>query len=614
MNILYDSKNLNYKTPFGALMRGENCTIFIKIPVHCNTKEVYLCLDNYYNELQKRFLMEYVKTEDDYQTYTINFALDTCGLYKYYFDIVATDTQFFLYKHGYHDTNIGIGEKWQLTCYPNKLKLSDEFRGNVYYQIFPDRFYKYGDCDLSYKLKPYSVHTNLSDIPAYLPDENSIVQNNDFYGGNLKGIAYMLPYIKELSVDVIYLNPIFFSYSNHRYDTADYKRVDLMLGTLEDFQDLCNKAHEMGIKIILDGVFSHTGSNSIYFDINNMFSDGAYHNRDSKYRSWYYFDDYNNYTSWWGINTLPNIKKDNPDFINYIIEDENSVIAYWLKNGADGFRLDVADELPAHFLQRLNARCKEIKPDSIVIGEVWEDASNKESYGNLRTYFTAHELDSVMNYPFKNAIIALINHHISLAEFANSIMTICENYPKKILDCTMNILSTHDTARILTALGDKEFPMDKNEQYNRRLSEPRLLKTIPKLKVAAFLLFILPGSPCIYYGDEIGMQGFSDPFNRMFFSWDKVDYNILNFFKKLAKIKSTSQALKIGDMKVRTHHNFIRISRNYGRTKLRAIINFGEKTSFSVDGKILVSSDYVSNARSFVLEKYGFILYEVNNT
>lgn len=533
MRILYNSKDSKFKKPFGCVRENENCEISVHIPVTVNTLSVRLVLTDDCGLCEK---FDFAKSGqyEMYEIFTCNFSIKKTGLYFYYFEIDGKESSFRLFKYEYSDTNIEDGDMWQISCIPGDYKTPERFKGGVMYQIFPDRFNAYGQCDLSEKLHPFTVHQNKNDIPDHLPNQYGEITNSDFFGGNLKGIEEKLDYLKDLGVKIIYLNPVFKAYSNHRYDTYDYKTVDPMLGTYDDFVNLCKSAKEVGISIILDGVFSHTGSNSIYFN-------DAVTNPQSQYKEWYQFKNYpNEYDCWWGIKTLPNVNEMTPSYIDYIITGEDSVIKYWLDAGAGGFRLDVADELPDEFIYLLRKRVKEINPDAIVIGEVWEDASNKESYGVRRRYFTGPELDTVMNYPFKNSILDYVSNNISGEQFSKNIMTIVENYPKDSVDCLMNSISTHDTVRALTYLGNQK----------------ELLKT------AMFLQFVLPGITCIYYGDEIGMEGGRDPFNRGYFKWDCIDNDLLSYVKSLAEIKNKYTQLQTGNVNVYCEDNVLYIKRD----------------------------------------------------
>ncbi len=540
MRILYNSRQRVFKTPFGAVRQEEPCKIEIHIPRRCAAMGVSLIMETDAGEYRRFPMSFFALDEKGYDCYTVTFSLSECGLYFYYFEIEEPNNHYFLYRYGAEDTNIGEGEKWQLTCYAESYHAPKGFAGSVMYQIFPDRFYREELCDTAQKLTPFVLHSDTAELPHYLPDEKGVVQNNDFYGGSLSGIRKKLPYLEQLGVNILYLNPIFMAYSNHRYDTADYLTIDPLLGTEEDFRLLCEDVHRRGMKIILDGVFSHTGSDSIYFDKENRFGNGACHNPDSPYRKWFDFQDYpHKYTSWWGIETLPCVMEENPSYMDYIIYGEDSVVAHWLNCGADGFRLDVADELPDTFIRALTKRVKEIKPDGIVIGEVWEDASNKISYGCRRTYFcheTGPELDSVMNYPFRNAILDAVLGKITPKEFEHCIMTIAEHYPKPILQHLMNSLSTHDTPRILSLLGKEGETLSRSEKAVFRMEDAALQQALQKEKMAVLLQFFLPGIPCIYYGDEVGMEGFEDPFNRGFHLWEKGDKELTAFYREMAQL------------------------------------------------------------------------------
>ncbi len=586
MRILYNSKNEYYKSPFGCLRQNEVCRLRIKIPTDCRTVSVSLCIRNETGfEMSVPFRKE--AENEGYEVYTTEFSLFLNDLYFYFFKITTQSEVFDLFKQG-DDTNIAVGDLWQLTCFDKDYDTPSDFKGRVMYQIFPDRFAKSGSVDLAGKLEPYQLHENTSDTPVYLPNEEGRITNSDFFGGNLNGITEKLPYLKDMGVGIIYLNPIFMAYSNHRYDTADYKRIDPLLGTEEDFVSLCNEAHKLDIKIILDGVFSHTGSNSVYFDAKGIFGNGAVSDENSPYREWYQFENYpTKYTAWWGIDTLPCVDELSGSYMDYIINSPDSVLEHWMRLGADGFRLDVADELPDKFISAFHKKLKEIKPDALLIGEVWEDASNKISYSARRRYFSDSNLDSVMNYPFKEVIIGYVKREITGNEFADRVMTIVENYPRPVLDCLMNLLSTHDTPRIITALSGKGEGMSKVEKANFRLGGEELERALTLAKLSALLQFTLPGNPSIYYGDEIGMEGFEDPLNRAYYEWDKQNTSLKEFYRKLSYLKNENKAVKLGNIVFeKAEESFIQYARTYQGETVHIAVSLERK--IERDGKVLL--------------------------
>ena len=357
MRILYDSKELAFKDPFGTLIPHQTCTLNIHIPSTVQATKVECLLLREDQSPAQTAVLEFKMKKGAYDIFQGKFSIAECGLYFYFFRVHTKSHCFRLYKAG-DGTNMEAGDLWQVSCVPADYTTPDWAKGAVMYQVFPDRFHKSGKCDLTGKLEPYTVHSNWYDEVEWQPTREGLVLNNDFFGGNFKGITEKMDYIASLGVTILYLNPISKSFSSHRYDTGDYKTPDPMLGTEADFVAMCEEAHKHGIKVILDGVYSHTGSNSLYFDREGTFGGkGAYCSKESPYYSWYQFYNFpNSYNSWWGFYTLPTVNKMDPAFLDYIIDAEDSVVAHWLKLGADGFRLDVADELPDAFILRLRNR------------------------------------------------------------------------------------------------------------------------------------------------------------------------------------------------------------------------------------------------------------------
>ena len=575
MRILYDSKLPQFKDPFGTLTPGQVCRLHIHIPCAVQATAVK-CLMQYEDgrtTAQEVFFSK-ARTEDPYEIWQADFSIHQEGLYFYYYYIDTPSGGFRLFKQG-DDTNMEAGALWQVSCVPADFHTPVWARGATIYQIFPDRFRKSGDCDLTGKLTPYTVHPSWNEEVDWRPTEDDLVLNNDFFGGNFRGITEKLDYIADLGVNLLYLNPISKSFSSHRYDTGDYKTPDPMLGTEADFAELCRQAHARGIRVILDGVYSHTGSNSPYFNREGQFDSlGAYNSQESPYYSWYTFQHWpDRYTCWWNFDTLPTVNKLDPAFVQFIIADEDSVVAHWMKLGADGFRLDVADELPDEFIRLLRRRIKAINPDALLLGEVWEDASAKIAYNRRRTYFTAGELDSVMNYPFRTAIIDYVRGHDGGAALKETVMSIVENYPPEVVQCNMNLLGTHDTPRILTALVD-DFNGTREEMSKRHLSRNQFDIAYDRLLMAAFLQYTLPGSPSLYYGDEAGMEGGRDPFNRRPYPWGRENTEILDHFRQLGKLRREHPAFRLGDIRFfQAGDRHIGFTRSYAGKTYRVCCN-----------------------------------------
>ena len=437
---------------------------------------------------------------------------------------------------------------WQLTVYDANYQTPDWLKGGVMYQIFPDRFYNSGKAKKNVPADRI-LRTDTENQPYWKPDKDGKVLNNDYFGGDLAGITEKLPYLKDLGVTCIYLNPIFEAHSNHRYNTADYLKIDPLLGDETDFKTLCETAKNFGICVILDGVFSHTGDDSLYFNRAGRYKTlGAYNSEKSPYYPWYTFFDYpDSYKSWWGFETLPEVNEESPEYLEFIT-GKNGVVKKWLRLGAAGWRLDVADELPDAFLDALSASAKAEKADALVLGEVWEDATNKWAYGERRRYLLGGQLDSVMNYPFANAILNFARSGIAEG-FARAVTDIVENYPKPALDCMMNHIGTHDTERAITKImGESAEGRDREWQSQRVLSDADYQKGVTLLKLAAVLQFTLPGVPCIYYGDEAGLQGYKDPFNRGCYPWGHENQDLVAFYQTLGALRGSLDCLKTGEL------------------------------------------------------------------
>lgn len=429
----------------------------------------------------------------------------------------------------------GYDNERQLSVYAADFTVSERLKSGMIYHIFVDRFKK---SSRGLLCKPgAALNEDWNDgIPQFGAYPGAKVANNVFFGGDLYGIAEELPYIKSLGVSTIYLSPVFDAASNHKYDTGDYLTVDSMFGGESALRELCAAAKRLDIDVILDGVFNHTGCDSVYFNkFGNYPGVGAYQSKDSPYYPWYFFNDFpDNYECWWGVKILPRVNTASEDYRRFIYDQ---VIDRWMRAGVSGWRLDVVDELDDDFLTGLRQAIKRRNADAAIIGEVWEDASDKVSYGRRRHYLRGRQLDSVMNYPLRDAILSYVLHG-DVEKFRKNTETLYRRYPKEVSDSLMNFLGTHDTARILSALGDRDFENLSNEQLStRKLSPEERREAVRLLKLAYGLLVAIPGAPCIFYGDEVGMEGYRDPFCRKPFPWRNMDEDLLAYYRKLGEIR-----------------------------------------------------------------------------
>ena len=542
----FNSFSSQYKTPFGAVPQGQQVTLNLTVPEQYGYVDPHLVL---WRDGQPR---QYIRMTFTHQTpqvnhFTIQFEAGEPGLYFYYFDLYTDFRRIHRCPNGGGYLTWVEGPAWQLTVYEKDFTTPACLKGGVFYQIFPDRF-----CEgVKNKPMPFAgrvYRENKHGEPYFWPNETGGYLNMDYFGGDFEGIRQKLPYLESLGVTYLYLNPIFEAHSNHRYNTADYLRADPLLGTNEEFRALCAEAREHGIRIILDGVFSHTGSDSVYFNREGRYGvGGAYHDPNSRYRPWYDFGPQYpcGYRSWWGFDTLPEVREENPDYQNFIC-GEGGVIDTWMKLGASGFRLDVADELPDFFIERIRQAVKAHGEDKLLLGEVWEDATTKEAYGVRRTYLLGKGLDSVMNYPFKETVLGFLRGGDGQAA-AQAILDICEHYPAPALHSLFNFMSTHDTVRAITALaGEPLDNHDRNWQSGRRMSHEAYEHGVKLLAMAYAAIFTLPGVPSIYYGDEVAMQGYKDPFNRGYYEWDSTETRLRPILTQLALLRKSCDAFKEG--------------------------------------------------------------------
>ena len=583
IKLYHDSHKSIFRSLFGAVPTGARLTLRLSA-VGVTDEEVYLRLWPY-GDGDKLLPMTRVPGSDLFEA---RFSLgETSGLLWYFFLVKGKEKN--IYYGNNQKERGGVGQQYdheppsyQITVYDKASVTPDWFKHAVVYQIFPDRFCHStkGKGTLAGK-KNAVLHSCWSDKPYYCKDPQGGIVQYDFFGGNLAGIEEKLSYLQDLGINTIYLNPIFASASNHRYDTADYKNVDPFLGTNEEFAELCQKAKKLGIRIILDGVFSHTGDDSLYFNKYGTYPTvGAYQSKESPYYPWYKFNNYpDDYESWWGVGTLPEVTETTPSYMNYIFKSPDSVMKHWLNLGISGWRLDVADELPPKFLENFWQELKSQGKDNILIGEVWEDASNKVSYGEQRAYFSGGKLDSVMNYVMRSIMLDFMLGKADGGETLSRLLQQKENYPPENFYACLNLVGSHDVERVLTVLQGGEYTntLIKSETEDTRWPEAadstvkfkedkdtfktgRLLAAKNKIaagknrssvaqdRLCTLLTWqmTMPGAPCVYYGDEAGVEGYKDPDNRRTFPWGQENYVIQSWCRQMIHLRRDNDALSTG--------------------------------------------------------------------
>ena len=565
MDIYHNSRNKEYRDPFGAVRAGTSVTLALDI-ANCDVRgaELEMWRDG---EARQYLAMQQLSWHETGSRYGVTLMMpdQPCLMwYRFLVKVMQGGEVKSLY-YGSREEGTGgegrLGYEGEIAPYQITVYRASEvpawYKDGIVYQIFPDRFYR--DDDWRERVEKANDHINSrrSDMrrivmedwtqPAYyVRNDAGKVVEWPMFGGSLKGIEEKLDYIKSLGAGAIYLNPVFEATSNHRYDTGDYMKIDAALGTDEDFRSLAKAAEERGMRIILDGVFSHTGYDSIYFDRFGNYSSpagetaaekvqGAWGNEDSPYRSWYRFDDSREYgySCWWGVEDLPEVEENDPSYRKFIL-GADGVVAHWMKMGASGWRLDVADELPDSFIEGVRKTVKKTKKDGILIGEVWEDASNKISYGERRKYLLGDELDGTMNYPLRDILLDYVNYTIGSGRAADMLLSLEENYPPENFYGALNLIGSHDRERIITAMAAEE-------DYESAVRKVKLLST---------LQYALPGVPCVYYGDEVGLTGGTDPENRSGYPWGFENLDLGYHYRMLGLLYDEHPAMRNGGFRM----------------------------------------------------------------
>lgn len=588
---------------FGAFSLFVSLCFYLKIPRVLGISYPILRI-NKDGQSTAEFPLTYIRTELDEDLFEI--SLDTrelCGGENsglFYYDFIFPRGENVLFSETYDNLNIELceneGSKFRLLIYEDGFDTPEWFRGGTMYHIFVDRFAK-GSFEPVCRPDAEMNEDWENGVPQYGEYPGAFVKNNVFFGGNLIGVREKLDYLSSLGVTVIYLSPIFRSYSNHKYDTGDYMQVDEMFGGDEALSSLIKSAKKKGIRIILDGVFNHTGDDSKYFNKYGKYdSVGAYQSKDSKYYGWYHFREHpDRYESWWGIPILPKLNLENEDCRAYLAGGGDSVVGKYTKMGIGGIRLDVADELTDDFLDLLRATAKDMsRGEAVIIGEVWENAADKIAYGKRRRYLRGSQLDSVMNYPFRSAAIDYLTSGDS-SLLASALTELYASYPKCVCDSLMNILGTHDTERILTVLGGEDkFELTNAELAGLKMDEKNRTRAIELLKLGSVLQYTVYGVPSVFYGDEAGLEGYRDPFCRMPFPWGKENKELLAHYTLLGKIRKENKVLSDGLFKITRYEcGYIEYERSSDKGSLTVAVNAGDIPVLTrISGNDLLSGEY----------------------
>ncbi len=539
-HVIHDSHRLSFRDPFGAVPAGTPVRLSLSSSMPLTACRLEWEGDTLNGHVSGGISLDRRAGEEEFLYSARLDALSVPGTYFYYFVLEQGEERLFYGNQPAAYGGEGVLSRqtpipYQITVYQSDLSVPEWFGNTILYQIFPDRFLRAPDSPSPRRENAF-FYGSWQDRPVYLKEDNGDILRWEFYGGDLRGIAVKLDYLRKLGVGTLYLNPIFEAASNHRYDTGDYRKVDSILGGEEALDDLLDKARQEGMHILLDGVFSHTGRDSRYFDAFGRYGgQGAYHNPSSPYRGWYRFGETDEeYDCWWGVKALPNVNEMEPSFLNYLLLDEDSVVRYWYRKGISGWRLDVADELPDEFLQLLRQVSEETcQEEPVLLGEVWEDGTNKISYGQRRMYYTAAELHTNTNYPFRSLLVDFLAKKRPAAEVQAAFLSLQENYPRHNFYALVNMTGSHDVERLMTAM----LRVAENDYEQARLL----------VRCYAAVLFTFPGVPLIYYGDETCLEGGSDPDNRRPYPWGQEDRAMIEWFSSLGKLRMENRVLRQGE-------------------------------------------------------------------
>lgn len=552
----------------------------------------------------------YFETEED-------IFLETRAIYKYYFSYKVDGFRRFVKKEDVvGPEGIALEEMFKMSV---NFKAPEWAKGRMMYHIFVDRFNRGSDEPMK-EMPRRHIHKSWDEQIVVEGDEQGI-WNNDFYGGDLKGIIQKLDYIASLGVEILYLSPIVYSQSTHRYDASDYEVVDPYAGTMEDLKELCDEAHKRGMKVVLDAVFNHTGSDSRYFNryqneewIEKENDKGAYHDPNSKYAKFYkkvYGADGKEYQKyWWDFDTLPVCDGNSEEWKQYIT-GEGGIIDQWFDQGIDGLRLDVADELTDYYIELIRKAVHRNKEDGFILGEVWENPMNMhDEYHNKRFYIeNGKGMDSVMNYYLVHALIRYFRYG-EADELARRIREMVNTYPTDTLNTAMNFTSTHDMTRginlwdyfIFNYCGRWAWSLN-NEDHkwaqSYKLTSEQYEEAKKVYQAYVFFLTFYPGILSIFAGDEMGLQGVGNLDNRKPISWDNPDVQLQDFFKEVGAIRKAEPFMRDAELKVKNINvNYAVFERIKDEERMLVVINrTGEEQQF------IVPEEYRSAEKVYTLKK-----------
>lgn len=600
MRIYYDLDEY-YKNPVEAVVEKQSIVFRIKLPYCYKDNSVVLILHHNATKEYKIVSMEVTSSNASEIIYEGTFVAEKIGVWWYNFKIsksidnieyIMPGKQYEGEISGFLDQMLPMEKKyWRLSVYKDNYETPSWLKGGVVYQIFPDRFYNHNGEFL--KSKDNFRKQKWENFPCWNDIYEFMNSYQDFYGGTLRGICEKLDYLHSLGVTCIYLNPIFTSSSSHRYNTADYEVIDPILGDNSDFEELCDLAKQKGIRVILDGVFSHSGSDSKYFDMYNKYDDcGAFQGGESsKYYNWYQFYQWPYYyKSWWNYDSLPKLRQENDSCRNYFLE-ENGIVDKWLSLGASGWRLDAVDDLPDLFLKELRQRVKEKNEGNLIVGEVWHDASlmkfvEHDVYD--AKFLHGAQLDTVTNYQFRDFILEYVLEK-NAKKVIKKIIRLISYYPKPSVDVLWNLLGSHDTARIVTILGKGKERGEKRGfiENDYWLNDVEKCRAIKLLKIVSLIQYTLPGIPCTYYGDEVGVEGYNDPYNRAPFPWGSENVEILEWYRELGKMRKKYDVFETAKLKdLGSHDGLLCYCRELNNISLHCYFNVTE-AHIKIENKVI---------------------------